>query len=546
MKFSIGIRLFFAVLLSMLAVSALLLLLMREKIGDSFSDYTQKIELDRLQEISDSLETQYAQHGNWTFLPQAADKKRDWIKEELLRLYAQRLHDKTTAQQSKPERPAVVHHKAATPAPTITSASTEIKRSGIAGVEHQAPSSVPLAPPVPPLPPLPPLPPPPPPDEIALPDAVELPDFFSRISLFDFNERYLAGQHLAQFPDKLRPLFYEGAVIAYLGIQKSALPSDVMSKDFLTEQADTIMFSIVASILFSAVVATLLAYHFRRPILHLAHGAKQLADGHFELRLPDQRSDELGELARSFNQLSIKLDKAEQSRRQWVADTSHELRTPISVLRAQLEAIQDGIRSANPENIALMLRQILSLNKLIDELYLLARSDLGELSYHFQATDLRALVLEEAGNFSEKFAKAQLTLDMQVGDTAVWLDADPDRLRQVLINLLENSVRYTHAGGRVRLRISAGKAYRRDGKSFKQSLHLQIADSAPGLAPEELARLGERFYRAEASRNRDQGGAGLGLAMCKKIIQAHEGICAFSCSDLGGLAVDIQLSATER
>lgn len=532
MKFSIGVRLFFAVLLSMIAVSVLLLLLMREKIGDSFADYTQKIELDRLQEISDSLEARYAQHGNWAFLPQAPEKKQDWIKEELLRLYAQHLHDKTKAQQSNKEPIAPTHANTATSAPKTAPSHVETKSASI---------SQRWIPPLPPLPPLPPPPPPSAPDQLALTDAVELPDFFSRISLFDFNEHYLAGQRLTQFPDKLRPLFYEGAVIAYLGIQKSAFPSDAMSKDFLAEQADTIMLSIVASILFSALVATLLAYHFRRPLLRLVSGAKQLADGHFDVRLSDQRSDELGELASSFNQLASKLGKAEQSRRQWVADTSHELRTPISVLRAQLEAIQDGIRNANPENIALMLRQVLSLNKLIDELYLLARSDLGELTYHFQSMDLRALVLEETANFAEKLAKAQLTLDMQLGDAAVWLHADPDRLRQVLINLLENSIRYTQAGGVIQLRINAGGAYQANGKSFKHSKHLHIADSAPGLAPAELARLGERFYRAEASRNREQGGAGLGLAMCKKIIQAHAGKLSFSCSDLGGLAIDLQL-----
>lgn len=532
MKFSIGVRLFFAVLISMIAVSALILLLMREKIGDSFADYTQKIELDRLQEVSDSIEARYAQHGDWRFLPQSSEKKQDWIAEELLRLYARHLEEKTSALERELSMPA---------SPPSVPSETNIRTTK--ATRSVSTRSVPAMPSPPPTPPLPPLPPPRPsiPDQPSLSDAVELPDFFSRISLFDFDERYLAGQRLSHLPINLRPLFYEGRIIAYLGIQKSAVPSDVMSKDFLSAQADTILLSIVASILFSAAVASLLAYHFRRPLLHLAKGAKQLAEGEFEVRLPAQRSDELGELARSFNQLAEKLQQAEQSRRQWVADTSHELRTPISVLRAQLEAIQDGIRSANPDNIALMLRQILSLNKLIDELYALARSDLGELSYHFQQIDLRALVAEECANFSEKFSKAQLTLNKQLGESEVWLHADADRLRQVLINLLENSVRYTHAGGQLRVSIEAGGEIMSKDKRYKQSLHLHIADSAPGLTPSELARLGERFYRAEASRNRERGGAGLGLAMCKKIIQAHQGKLSFSCSDLGGLAIDIQL-----
>lgn len=512
MKFSIGVRLFFAVLLSMLAVSALLLLFMREKIGDNFADYAQKIELDRLQEVSDSLEAHYARHGNWAFLPQNAAKKQLWIKEELFRLYTQRLNEKSTASNSK-----------TTPAPAI------------APIPTPDVLAIPSAPPLPPLPP----PPPPPPDVIAAPDALEWPDFFDRISLFDLNQHYLAGLKLTQLPEHARPLFFEGEIIAYLGIQKSALPSDAMSKDFLAEQTDTILLSIVASILFSACIATLLAYHFRRPLLRLVSGAKQLAQGQFELRLPDQRSDELGELAHSFNQLAIQLAKAEQSRRQWVADTSHELRTPVSVLRAQLEAIQDGVRSADAENIALLLRQVLSLNKLIDELYVLARSDLGELAYHFQSIDLGALALEEVANFSEKLTKAQLTANLLLGVQPIWIKADPDRMRQVLINLLENSVRYTEAGGQLRISIST------EGVK-KKMIRLRLEDSAPGLMPRELARLGERFYRAEASRNRDQGGAGLGLALCKKILLAHSGKLSFSESELGGLAIDIQLPASPQ
>ena len=538
MKFSLGVRLFFAVLFSMITVSVLLLLLMRENVAASFADYTQRIELDRLQEISDSIENYYAQHDGWTFLPSTPEKKQDWIKEELLRLYLQRLADKTKAEEVKIEAPTPA-------APVDLSPSAHASIPTISDRESPlAKLSLPTAPPVPPLPPLPPPPPPLEPDEIAMNDAPDVAHFFRRISLLDKNEHYLAGQATPR-PDKLRPLHYKGTVIAYLGLQKSTLPSDAMSKDFIAEQADIILLSIAASVFFSAVVASLLALHFRRPILQLANGAKQLAEENFDVRLPDQRSDELGELARSFNLVAIKLGKAEQHRRQWVADTSHELRTPISVMRAQLEAIQDGIRSATPENIALMLRQVLSLNKLIDELYLLARSDLGELPYHFQNINLRDLVLEEAANFSEKFKKAQLTLDLQIGDDSVWLNADPDRLRQVLINLLENSIRYTHAGGLVRLRIKVGDAVQSKGKTYENSVHIFIEDSAPGLTQSELAHLGERFYRAEASRNRDQGGAGLGLAMCKKIIQAHHGQLSFTYSDLGGLAVNIQLPTTQ-
>jgi two-component system sensor histidine kinase BaeS len=142
----------------------------------------------------------------------------------------------------------------------------------------------------------------------------------------------------------------------------------------------------------------LLAAHFRKSDRALAGGARALAEkAASTLRLPMllDRSDELGELARHFNQLARKLGRAEQSRRQWVADTSHELRTPLSVLRAQLEAMQDGVRSRRRTRRA-MLRQVLALNKLIDELYALARADVGALAYTARALDLWPLALEEA------------------------------------------------------------------------------------------------------------------------------------------------------
>ncbi|MBW8899046.1 MAG: HAMP domain-containing protein, partial [Massilia sp.] len=171
------------------------------------------------------------------------------------------------------------------------------------------------------------------------------------------------------------------------------------------------MLSIVAaSIVLSALAAVLLAAHFRKPIHRLADGARALAEGDYAIRLPLGRSDELGELAHSFNQLAGKLGAAEASRRQWVADTSHELRTPLSVLRAQLEAIEDGVRHADPETVAAMLRQVLSLNKLIDELYALARADVGELDLQRQRVDLWQLATEQAAAFADKFAAAGLRL----------------------------------------------------------------------------------------------------------------------------------------
>jgi two-component system sensor histidine kinase BaeS len=224
-----------------------------------------------------------------------------------------------------------------------------------------------------------------------------------------------------------------------------------------------------------------------------------------------------------------RLERIEQSRRQWVADTSHELRTPLSVLRAQIEAMQDGVRQPTPENIATMLRHVLSLSKLVDELYELARADEGNFDYTMTPTALWPLIVEEAGGFADKLVQAGLTLSLGPTPARSRVLCDPDRLRQVFCNLFENSVRYTTAGGRIEVRAAdaAGR------------LTVTVDDTAPAVPEEALARLAERFFRVEQSRNRRQGGSGLGLAMCRRIVEAHGGTLDFAHSPLGGLRVTL-------
>ncbi|MDQ2822098.1 MAG: ATP-binding protein [Pseudomonadota bacterium] len=274
----------------------------------------------------------------------------------------------------------------------------------------------------------------------------------------------------------------------------------------------------------------LLAANFRKPIERLAQGARALADGRFETRLAQDRGDELGDLAASFNLLAARLDAMEEERSQWVADTSHELRTPLSVLRAQLEAIQDGVRTADAATVASMLRQVLSLNALIDDLYALARLDVGVPDYAFAALDLPALVREQVLAFDAKFAAAGLRIDM-ADDGVGSVMGDAQALRRVLANLLENCCRYTAAGGAVRVHCSADA----------RTATLTVDDSAPGVAPADLARLGQRFFRTDASRSRALGGAGLGLALSQRIVAQHGGLLRFGQSPLGGLRVVVSL-----
>ena len=364
-----------------------------------------------------------------------------------------------------------------------------------------------------------------------MPDPGPLP-LARRISLLDAHGAWLAGRRPgAAATLARRALDVDGRTVGYLAVARGAKPSDALAYAFLQQLTSSLWQIVALAVLLSAAAAVLLARHFRRPIRQLAAGSRALSEGHFDLRLDADRSDELGDLARHFNALAGRLAGAESARRQWVADTSHELRTPLAVLRAQLEALQDGVRGATPDTLDSMLRQVLALNKLIDELYALARADVGALDCKPVALDLWRLACHQARGFDARFAQAGLALELGPAPSMGTVWADPDRMRQVLDNLFENSLRYTAPGGRVHLHAHA------DGGR----LHLHLDDSAPGVPDDALARLAERFYRVDAARSRAHGGAGLGLALCRRLLEAQGGTLAFAHAPIKGLRVTITL-----
>ena len=534
MKISIGHRLFACVLLAILAVAASAIYLLRQNVLASFGDYAVRIELDRLDELSNALARQYRGHGGWHFLPHG-DERRDWLAHEMARL--QELREAHAAGLAPPAPPPQV------PSPPLPAAQAappmhgEAHKEEVSTPQPVAPQRAAMpaapAPPAPPAPPLPPLPPP----RVApvVPGATAggyAGDLHRRVTLLSAGGEYLAGQPPGAAPQARRAIEAEGRTLGYLAVVRGARPSDAMAFAFLEQLQSSLWIIAAAAVILSALAAVLLAAHFRKPIHRLADAARTLAAGRFDVRLPAGRSDELGELARHFNLLAEQLGSAEASRRQWVADTSHELRTPLAVLRAQLEAVQDGVRPASQETLDAMLRQVLALNRLIDDLYTLARADVGALDCRREPLDLWALAAEQAAAFGERLRDAQLVLEVGPAPAGTTTLADSDRMRQVFANLFENAIRYTAPGGRVRLHGAC------DGKA----LDIILDDSAPGVPQDALARLSERFYRVDESRGRSQGGAGLGLALCCRLLEAQGAHIAFAHSPLGGLRVTVTVT----
>jgi two-component system sensor histidine kinase BaeS len=529
LKFSIGHRLFAAVLLAIVTVTASGIALMRHHLMASFSSYAVQIELDRLQQLSQSLAKEHQRSGGWRFLPTEPNAQRSFISNELLRLQG---WPQVPEPPSAPELPSL-------PGPTVAYQQHALPPFASSAKTPEPPllaSSAKMpAPPAPPadLPPLPPLPPPPVFVRYAAGPApdLEMLSLQDRITLSDTAGRYLAGRPTDGAASARRPITLDGRTVGYLSVAQVSRPSDAMSSAFLDRIRDSLLLIAAVSVALSALAATLLARHFRAPIEQLAKGASALADGRYDTRIDVVRSDELGQLAQHFNQMADKLGQMEATRRQWVADSSHELRTPLSVLRAQLEAIQDGVRQADADSVAAMLRQVLSLNKLIDELYALAQSDTGQLAYQFDTFNVWDLLTETADSFRARLHSAGLTLTLSPAPAQTLVEADRERVRQVFANLFENCIRYTEAPGSVELSAD----------SQPGRLLIFIDDSAPGVPAEALSRLGERFYRVDGSRSRAHGGAGLGLALCQRIIEAHGGEIGFSHTALGGLRVTIAL-----
>lgn len=332
-------------------------------------------------------------------------------------------------------------------------------------------------------------------------------------------------------------LMVTAVAAAALGLARLSLGHGVRSvgsqldQAFLAEQARHLWLIGGLALLLAALSALLAARALRDPVRKLVEGIRRLSAGDFAARIDIDRQDELGELASGFNRLARTLERHEASRRQWAADTSHELRTPIAVLRAELEALLDGVRQPDRRTLEALHGQVLSLGKLVEDLNELTRADVGQLQYSMSLVEPGAILLQVAQAYTERFAEAGIAITMPRTTHMATVQGDAERLRQLFVNLLENTLRYTDRGGRVELAVV------RSGTEVV----IRLEDSAPGVPDEALPHLFDRFYRADASRSRDKGGSGLGLALSKKIVEAHGGTITAEPSALGGLALEVRL-----
>ncbi|GAB4449828.1 MAG: ATP-binding protein [Anaerolineae bacterium] len=306
------------------------------------------------------------------------------------------------------------------------------------------------------------------------------------------------------------PLRDGETVIGYLLVEAGF--EQAVAQVVLTLQRRTLLGAALLAALVALPVSGWLAFRLAGPLQRLNRAARQLTAGESADPLPVESADEIGELTGSFNRMSAALQEQKRLRRQMVADIAHELRTPISVMRLELEGMADGLQSP-AETAASLGDELETLNRLVEELRLLSLADAGGLQFELSPLEAAPFLRQLADSWQPQARVRQVRLESDIAAPLPPLLADRERLAQLVGNLLSNALRHTPPGGQVTL------GARPEG----DSLRLWVADSGPGLAPADLPHLFERFYRADSSRSRDTGGSGLGLAIARQWAALHGG-----------------------
>jgi len=352
-----------------------------------------------------------------------------------------------------------------------------------------------------------------------------------RLFLLDEQHEYLAGARVAAAGRQpLEPVVAGGSTVGWVGFvpMRQGLPPE--ARRFLRDQLWVLAVSLLVALLLAGGLGYALARHLSGPVRRLDETVSALSRGHYARRAAVTGRDEIGRLADNVNRLAETLEQNRSARRRWMADIAHELRTPVAILKGEVEALADGVRPADRRTFASLAEEIDQLGVLVDDLQSLALADAGALNLQQQAVDLPELLQQSAEAFRERMADRGIHLELAT-PAALRLLADPLRLRQLLHNLLENAARYVDDGGWVRLIAERSAA----------TVGIRLEDSGPGVDEEHLGRLFERFYRVEQGRSRAGGGSGLGLAICRSIVEAHGGRIRAERSPLGGLAFCLEI-----
>ena len=347
------------------------------------------------------------------------------------------------------------------------------------------------------------------------------------------------GDFLRTEIENALPLKYKEETIGYLSIPKGNIYNKSDERFLVSRLNQAALTAGLIAGSASLLIAFFLANYLLRPVKELAQAAERLGNGDLAARAAIRQDDEFGALGRTFNIMAASLQKAEAGRRALTADIAHELRSPLAVQRANLEAMLDGVYAINSETIQIVLEQNLLLSRLVDDLRTLALADSGQLHLELRNANLCTTVSKIVARFEPQARSNQVAVNYQpplLAESECMAIIDPDRFEQIIGNILSNALRYTPPGGDIEIRLVKEKS----------KWVLSVKDSGPGIPPEALPHVFERFYRADRSRSRAEGGSGLGLAIAQQLAENHNAILTAANHPQGGAVFTLELPLEEQ
>jgi len=349
--------------------------------------------------------------------------------------------------------------------------------------------------------------------------------------LMDEDKNYLVGRYDPDREYAYGTILADEKVIGYLAVSKRHHLTQGYELAFIEQQRTYLYLFAFGMMALVAIFTLPLARHLVEPLKQLASNIHALTQGNYAHRHTAFRKDEFGQLQQDQNKLAQTLEQNDKARSRWLANTSHELRTPVAVLRGEIEAMLDGIHDRSEANVESLLQEVLQLQTLIDDLQQLNRAELGGMTFNKANLDLTQFLTEKAESMFGFMLANKVELKTDFLDTPCLISGDPVRLGQLIENLCQNSVKYAGQNSTVSLSLVHD-----DYKAV-----IRVEDNGPGVENSKLPYLFEYLYRVEDSRSRHLGGSGLGLAICKHIVEGHEGTIHAEHSRLGGLAIVISL-----
>jgi signal transduction histidine kinase len=332
-----------------------------------------------------------------------------------------------------------------------------------------------------------------------------------------------------------QPILVDNVIVGTLLVGKDTFQVNPMEEHFIQRTGFLGLISAIGAAVLALILGILLAYSITRPIHELIDATQAISEGTLGGQVTVRGRDEISRLAISFNKMSADLARSTHARRQMTADIAHELRTPLSLIIGQAEAVHDGVLPASLENFEIVREEADRLEKLVDDLRILSLADAGELVVSLQSVPPKKMLEEIASIYQTRLEDKRINFQLIIDKNLPDISIDPGRMTQVFTNIIDNAVRFTPENGTITL-----SAHHVNGQ-----VEITVQDSGPGVPQGDLERIFDRLYRVDAARQHEDNGSGLGLTIAKSIVEMHAGQITAISPPGQGLTIRILLPVGE-